>query len=182
MTKTKFVEALEEIKKSTVNESGKKKAVTFNKASFDDLFKSYLNSPDYDLEEASADAESETGFKVDAIKSVQKLRGMFKRVLIDYGVDKAEAESVMNDYQFTNVDGVYEAVSEVMYQYLAAGKKFNFITKSDFVGSLTVDTVEAGESNYRDIQKGTDIKIAHKEHKKLNRKSTVPTWLKSRID
>ena len=50
------------------------------------------------------------------------------KILLDFGVDKQEAERIMtNDYQFKDLNALYEVASETILNYAGTGKKFNFI-------------------------------------------------------
>ncbi|MNJ62544.1 hypothetical protein D3C77_583880 [compost metagenome] len=75
---------------------------------------------------------------------------------------------------------MYEFVSELIYQYMNAGKKFDFVPRVDFNGALTLKDVAETTTTHRNVQDGSEIKVNKKAHKLLDKKSKVPTWLKSR--
>ena len=57
-------------------------------------------------------------------------RKMIMKILLDFGVDKQEAEKILtNDYQFKDLSALYEVSSELILNYAGTGKKFNFIAK-----------------------------------------------------
>lgn len=165
-----FTEVLNEIK-----EAAKGSKVTFSRTDFDRLAKAYINDVDYKaVNYSTANGEEE-------VETVKLLRGMIKRVLRDFGVDAQEAERVMSsEYQIKNVDGIYELCSELVYQYVAAGKKFSFMTKPDFEGSILLESVGASTSTSKGVGEGADEFIVEKKaHKKLKVKSGCPKWLKT---
>lgn len=165
-----FQEVLNEIK-----ESAKGSKVTFSRTDFDRLAKAYVNDVDYKAATYSAaTGEGE-------IETVKLLRGMLKRVLRDFGVDAQEAERVMDaEYQIKNVDGIYELCSELVYQYVAAGKKFSFITKPDFEGSILLEEVGASQTTSKGVgEDAPEFLVDKKAHKKLKVKSGCPKWLKT---
>lgn len=126
---TKFNETFETILASTRNEDGTSKAKTFKRDDFDSILRSILNTSDY---KAASVKVSKGEVATEEIEVTQAVRKAFRKVLLDFGVDKAEADTVLTSYEFTNVDGFYELISETIYQYMNAGKKFNFLTKNDF--------------------------------------------------
>lgn len=180
---TKFLEAIEAIKAGTVNEKGEKKALTFNREAFEDVVTSLINTPEYEVETASKDAESETGYKVTTTKPVAELRKSLEQFLIDAGVDKAEAAHQAATAEIKKLNGIYEIFSEALYQYLKAGKKFNFVTKTDFQGSLELQENEETVKEYTNMQSPTKDKFKKREgkHSKVKASSKVPQWLAQRI-
>lgn len=178
MAKT-FNEVFEEIKSNISVSASGKPVKTFSRSDFDKLAKAFLNTPDYKLETVSLKG----GELVDKeVEPVKQLRGMIKRILLDFGVDKQEAERVMTDaYEIHNVDGLYEFVSELLYQYMNTGKKFDFLTREDFAGSILLKDVAETTSTHKDIRTKEEFQVHKKAHKVLEKKSKVPKWLKSRI-
>lgn len=169
---TNFQEVLNEIK-----EASKNTKVTFSRTDFDRLAKAYVNDVDY-----KAEAYSAAGGKTE-IETVKLLRGMIKRVLRDFGVDAQEAEKVMSaEYQIKNIDGIYELCSELVYQYVGAGKKFSFITKEDFEGSILLESIGASETTSKGVgENAPEFLVNKKAHKKLKVKSGCPKWLKTSV-
>ncbi len=179
---TSFLETVEAIQKDTVTPEGKKKAVTFNKAKFEELTTSLFNTPDYEVQEAVKDETAEKGFKIVTTQPVKEFRKSLEQLLIDAGVDKVEAAHVAQTAQLKNLNGVYEIISEAIYQYIKAGKKFSFITKEDYTGELVMDTVdEFVDERNNPAKPGETVKNRYEKHTKLKAKSTVPSWLKHRI-
>jgi hypothetical protein len=177
-----YEEVLKEIQgKVSVSKSGKKKK-TFSRSDFDDLTKAYLNS--YNATIKSCKMAGGEVVETD-VMPVQAFRGFLKRIVSDFGVDKQEAEKVMNDYEITNVDGLYEIVSTLISNYLSADKKFDFIPQRDFTASIVMDTVAKTTKTHKGIkrQDGTvspDVTVQTEAHRVVKAKSKAPKWLKKK--
>lgn len=178
MSKT-FTEVFDEIKANVSTSKTGKPVKSFSRSDFDRLAKAYVNQVDYTLESVGQRA----GVLVrKEVKPVENLRGMLKRILLDFGVDKQEAERVMDaSYEIKNVDGIYELVSELTYKYIEAGKKFDFITREDFTGSLTLKELGETVSEHKSIATGEKFKVKKQSHRILEKKSKTPKWLKERV-
>jgi hypothetical protein len=177
MTKT-FNEVFEEIKSNVSVSASGKPVKSFSRSDFDKLAKAFVNTPEYTLEAVSLKGGE---LVKKEIKPVLDFRGMIQRILLDFGVDKQEAARILDEtYEIRNVDGMYELCSELVYQYANAGKKFDFITREDFAGSILLKDVAAGVSKHKDIRTGAEFEVEKKAHKVLEKKSKVPKWLKNR--
>lgn len=180
MSKT-FTEVFNEIKEGLTYSAKGKAVKTFSRTDFDKLAKAFVNSPDYTTTVASMKGGE---MQTREVKPVEGFRGMIQAILRDFGVDKAEAERVMSDtYSIKSVNGLYEFVSELIYAYMDAGKKFEFLSKEDFIGSISVDDVDEIEKDYTIKKKDGSVntyKVNKKAHKVLNKKSKCPQWKKSK--
>lgn len=179
---------LEETKKSikegvSVSKSGKKKK-TFSKADYNAITKAMLNTPDYTVEQVGT---KDGKVVTKEIKPVAIFREQFiGKVLKDFGVDAQEVEKIKNDYEFKNVEGLYEIVSESITEFMDADKKFDFITKKDFKGSLSLKDVAETTKTYKPISKdgstdGAEFTVKTKKHRQLEKKSKAPAWLKEKF-
>jgi len=174
-----FTEVFEEIKSNLTTSKAGKTVKSFNRSQFDKLAKAYLNSTDYTIEVAGTKGGELVKTTIEPVKA---FRGMLKRILIEFGVDKQEAETILDSSkEIKNVDGIYELCSELIYQYMNAGKKFDFITREDFAGSLTLKEIGESISEHKDIRTGEKFKVSKKAHKVLDKKSKTPKWLKNRV-
>jgi hypothetical protein len=174
-----FTEVFDEIKANVSTSASGKPVKSFSRSDFDKLAKAYLNTPDYKLEAVALKAGELVKKELEPVKA---LRGMIQRILLDFGVDKQEAARILDaSYEIRNVDGIYELCSELVYQYANAGKKFDFITREDFAGSVLLKDVAAAVSKHKDIRTGEEFEVAKKAHKVLEKKSKVPKWLKDRV-
>jgi hypothetical protein len=178
MAKT-FQEVFNEIK-SNVSLSKKGKQIkSFSKTDLDKLGKALLNELEYKTEIV----KSKGGELIkEEILPVKKLReGFIKAFLVGVGIDKAEAEKLSQTYQFDNVDGLYEFCSEWITASLEAGKKFEFLPKYDFAGSISMKDVGPSESSYKNIRTKEDLTIRKEAHKLLEKKSKCPKHLKKDV-
>lgn len=179
-----FDEVYKEISSNvSVTKSGKPKK-TFSKTDFDSLAKALINTPEHKAVYYGTKGGEVTTKDVYPVK---QFRESLKKVLTDNGIDAQEAAKFVTDYEFTNVDGMYEFVSEILYQYMDAGKKFDFPTREDFKASMSIKTIEESEGIYSAIPKKGDknppaeFKIKTKKHKVLEKKSKAPDWLKKKF-
>jgi len=179
-----FDEVFNEIKgNSTVSKNGKVKK-TFSRTDFDTLLKALVNETEY-----SADyCGTKNGEMVKkTVQPVKMFRESLKRVLMNFGVDSHDAEKIVKEYKFTNVDGWYELMSEIIYRYMEANKKFDFPTREDFKASISIKTVDEATGTYSAIKKKGEtgpteqFKINTKSHKILEKKSKAPSWLKKKF-
>jgi hypothetical protein len=177
MAQKTFKEVFDGIKSNvTVSKKGKP-VKSFSRSDFDRLAKAFVNEVGYTTEVVGTkDGEMVTK----EVNPVEKFRGMLKVILQDFGVDKQEAQKIMDSYEIRNVDGLYELTSELVYQYINAGKKFDFMPKKDFVGSMSLKDVAAAEGLFTDIRTKEKISIKKEAHKLLEKKSKCPKWLKSK--
>ncbi len=178
MSKT-FTEVFNEIKANVTTSKSGKPVKSFSRSDFDRMAKAYLNTPDYVIEAAGTKGGEMVKKNIEPVKA---FRGMIQRILIEFGVDKQEAATILDgSKEIKNVDGIYELCSELVYQYMNAGKKFDFITKEDFAGSLTLKEIGEAVSEHKDIRTGEKFKVSKKAHKVLDKKSKTPKWLKARV-
>lgn len=179
-----FDEVFNEIKANvSVSKSGKVKK-TFSRTDFDALLKAMVNEVEY----TTTYCGTKNGEMVTKeVKPVKIFRESLKRVLMNFGVDSQEAEKMVKDYKFTNVDGWYELMCEIIYRYMEANKKFDFPTREDFKGSISIKNVEEATGTYSAIKKKGEtgpaetFKIKTKSHKILEKKSKAPNWLKKKF-
>lgn len=161
-----------------INKGEKKR--THSKTDFNKMAKAFVNDVEFTAHKVKGVDEEGNPVK-EEFQPVKEYRKGLKRILTDFGVDKQEAEKMMQDYQIKSVDGLYEFMSELMYQYMESGKKFQFIPKEDFNGSMWIDNDEGDDDwkEYRNPSKpGESVYTKRKPHKVLNRKSSCPNWLK----
>lgn len=174
MAKT-FNEMMESLAES-VKLSKKGKAVkTFSKKDFEDLYAAFLNETDHTAEVISTKAGE---IVRDEVKPVAEFRKMFYNTLIDFGVDKQEAESMLNGtYQFKKAAGSYAFTSEFLEQFLKH-KDFAFMPKEDFTAKISIDSVEEVTKDFRIPGTDQTKRKTIKKHRKLKAKSSAPKWAK----
>lgn len=177
-------EMQDEIRSASVRVvDGQEKIVrTFSKSAFDDISKALMNDTDYETTVYKTKAKEVVKEKVNPAAIFRN--GMLKRILLDAGVDKHEAEEISSKMKISNVDGFYELVSESVDAYLDTGKKFTFMPKEDFTGSLVKKDVAKTTKEHRipSSDTGETVKIQTGAHKTLRVKNAgCPAWLKKRV-
>lgn len=155
---------------------------TFNKELFTDLATAYLN----DVNHVTDVVKTKNGELVHEDVNVPlNFRKAVKQVLLDFGVDKQEAEVIMtNEYQFKNLDCIYEVASETIMNYIDTGKKFTFLPKEDCTASLLLDEYEE-EVKYNKNPKDPEAvakPTLYKKHRKVKVESTCPAWLRELVE
>ena len=172
-----YIELVNEVKEELAN-GGKR---SFSRELFNDLTAAYLN----DIGNTTTIAKTKNGELVEEEINVPlDFRKMVMKILLDFGVDKQEAERILtNDYQFRDVSAIYEVASETILNYVDTGKKFNFIAKPDLQCSLLIEDYE--EEVKMTKRPGADDsearEVLYKKHRKLKAQSTCPDWLKDVI-
>jgi len=172
-----YMELVNEVKEE-LNNGGKR---SFSRELFNDLTAAYLN----DIGNTTTIAKTKNGELVEEEINVPlDFRKMVMKILLDFGVDKQEAERILtNDYQFRDVSAIYEVASETILNYVDTGKKFNFIAKPDLQCSLLIEDYE--EEVKMTKRPGADDsearEVLYKKHRKLKAQSTCPDWLKDVI-
>lgn len=172
-----YNELVNEVREELAN-GGKR---SFSRELFNELTAAYLN----DVENTTTIAKTKNGELVEEEINVPlDFRKMVMKILLDFGVDKQEAERILtNDYQFRDVSAIYEVASETILNYANTGKKFNFIPKPDLQCSLLIEDYE--EEVKMTKRPGADDsearEVLYKKHRKLKASSTCPDWLKDVI-
>jgi len=174
-----FTEVFEEIKNGITLSKKGKPIVSFSRGDFDKLTKAFLNEIDYKVESVSTKGNE---LVTKEVFPVQLFRNMIKTILLDFGVDKQEAQRIVESYEFRNTDGLYEVCSELIYKYVDAGRKFDFIPKEDFNGSIVLKDVSEFVGQYTNIQDGQKISIRKEAHKLLKAKSRCPKGKKHKVN
>ena len=171
----KYNELVNQVREELQN-GGKR---SFSRELFNDLTLAYMN----DVENTTTIAKTKNGEMItEEINVPQNFRKMIMKILLDFGVDKQEAERILtNDYQFKNLDALYEVSSELILNYAGTGKKFNFITKPDLEVSLLIDEYEeCVKLNKRPGATDEEAKeVKYQKHRRAKVSSTCPDWLKN---
>ena len=170
-----YMELVEVVKNELAN-GGKR---SFSRELFNELTTAYLN----DVENTVTIAKTRNGELVEEELNVpMNFRKMVMKILLDFGVDKQEAEKILtNDYQFKDLSALYEVSSELIMNYAGTGKKFNFIAKPDMQCSLLIDDYEE-EVKLTKRPGAPDEEareVLYKKHRKAKITSTCPEWLKN---
>lgn len=170
-----YMELVEEVKSEIAN-GGKR---SFSRELFNELTTAYLN----DVENTVTTAKTRNGELVEEELNVPlNFRKMVMKILLDFGVDKQEAEKILtNDYQFKDLSALYEVSSELIMNYAGTGKKFNFIAKPDMQCSLLIDDYEEEvKLTKRPGAPDDEAKeVLYKKHRKASVSSVCPSWLRN---
>jgi len=169
-----YNELVNEIREEIAN-GGKR---SFSRELFNELTAAYLN----DVNNTTTIAKTKNGELVEEELNVpMNFRKMVMKILLDFGVDKQEAERILtNDYQFKDVSALYEVASETILNYASTGKKYNFITKPDLQCSLIIDDYdeEVKLTKRPGAEESEAKEVLYKKHRKAKVQSTCPDWLK----
>ena len=159
----------------------------FSKKNFNKLVKAILNDTSFVSKMAvSKDKKLE---EVKDVAATAEFRKFLKKVLEKAGIDKNESSMVLDDaFTIDNVDGLYEFMATVLYEFMDAGNKFDFLPKEDFKGSVYLKNNPAAVTEPREARNpatneviGT-FKYKNEAYKSLACSSPCPDWLKSRIE
>lgn len=178
--------SLDEVKElitPTPNKNGNIHPNRFSKKNFELFVLAVLNDPDYVVKigkhKNNEIAETE-------IYITKQFRKWLVGVLASFGVDSNEAKTLLTDeYQFTNVKGFYDLMAAIIYDYMEIGNKFDFHTKKDFNGSISIREMEENTKVYNPRNPRTNEKMGQyetkrKKHKELSVKSSCPKWLQEK--
>ena len=156
----------------------------FSKKSFNKLLKAIANDPEFTTKVAIT--KNKELAEVQDVAVSKGFREFLKKVLEKAGVDKAESGMVLEDsFTIDNVDGLYEFFSAVIYEYMDAGNKYDFLPKEDFKGSISLKQNKEGSSikDVRNPKTGETIgrfEYRNKAYKSLVASSACPEYLKTR--
>lgn len=157
--------------------NGKHVVSTFSRREFNNIMQTTLNDVDYE----STRCITKDGKMIkETFKPVQEFREKFLMpIFIDCKLDKEDAVEKAKTYEFSRsqAETLYPIVSDVIYNYMDSGKKFNFIPKEDFVASISI------KQNKESVTTNTryNTKTKRKAYRSLVKKSGTPSWLKERI-
>ena len=170
-----YMEMVNEIREEISN-GGKR---SFSRELFNELTAAYLN----DVENNKTTiAKTRNGEMIEEEINVPlDFRKMLYKILLDFGIDRQEAERILtNDYQFKDVSALYEVSSELILNYAGTGKKFNFLPKTDLQCSLIIDDYdEEVKMTKRPGADDSEAKeVLYKKHRKAKVESTCPSWLR----
>lgn len=157
----------------------------FSKKNFNDLMKAMINDTEFATKVAVT--KNKELVEVKEVFVGKDFRKFLKHVLEKAGMDKADAAVVMEPtFEIDNVDGLYEFISTVVYEYMDAHNRFTFLPREDFSGgNLTVKKKSATTTTARVKNPKTKEDLGlwereTKEHRVLVASSPAPAYLKTR--
>lgn len=170
------------IAQERANLIGKKK--TFSEGFLYDLLTEYINDEEFEAKAVRV-VKDENGNEVAEINKsypVKNFRSLMEQMLLDMGMDAADAAKV-HDYKFKkkNMGVMYEFMSEFIHSYLSTGRKLKLWDKEDSNLSLIMVDMDESEKAFEgnEVRKGTYVK--YKKHKKIKAKSNCPEWQKTTL-
>lgn len=113
-------------------------------------------------------------------------RKWVKSVLEDVGMDKNDAAIVLDpEYKFKNVNGLYDYFAHTLYNFLAAGNKYDLPSQKDFKGSVYIknNPKKTKKVKARNPQTGEDLGVFEQTteaYRSLAVTSPCPSYLKDR--
>lgn len=170
-----YLESIKTKNKEKVKNGGRLVS-TWSKKDFDNLLTTMLNDVDYETEVCGVKHGEKVSTKIHPVKD---FREKFVKSIMETYMDEADAQEKSKHIKFSRsqVESMYPVISEAIYKYMESGKKFSFLTKDDFVGSISIKNMpETVTENKR-----YNTKTKRKAFKTLKKRSTTPSWLKERI-
>lgn len=155
----------------------------FNKKKFNELMIELANDTDFKYEVSKY---SNGDLKVVEIMPTKDFRNWCKKLLIQAGMDKKEANRVLKeDFVIENMNGLYEFFATAVYTYMSRGNKFDFMPTKDFKGSIYLNKVKKTKkvSKYyspKDRSYIGEYEVTKDEHTILKSSSGCPKYLSSR--
>lgn len=182
--KNKFNEVWELLnaENEEITKGKKTKNVPFSKKKKTQITQALLNDVDYEVDIIKT---KDGKFESETIKPVEEFRKQFiGKVLIDNGVDKAQAEEQVRNYQYSQkqCEAFYPVQVEEAEQFMRAGYTLKFLDKCDFSGSVKM--IEVPDRVITGKVPNTDkiTKTHEKPHMILTKKSGTPRCCKERLE
>lgn len=152
----------------------------FSKSQFNELAAAYLNSPDYvDSQLKTKDGQA-TIVETTPVKDFREniIGGIAKAA----GLDKAEQEQLVNDYQFSPKADYHSFVNNTIEAYAGeAGRKFTFTPRTDMSGSIVIETIPEVTKEVTIVGSDEKKTVKYGQYKKIKAKSTCPKHLRQDI-
>ena len=176
----KFSEVLKALEGKTKGTKDKKVTTAFSKKDFSELTAAFLNDDGY----TAKNIKTVKGEYVTVEEQpVAAFRNAFiKDVLVKHGVDKQEAEAAARAYEYSpkQAEALYPVITELLYQYIGAGRTFSFQNKEDFVAAIKMRHIDAHESTFKNRETGVETVTMIQPHRVLIKKSSAPSWKKKK--
>ena len=157
----------------------------FSENNFNSLLHAMLNDLSFKEEVVKYGAGNETIEDVEEVMVSQDFRKFLKGVLVEAGMDDADAAVVeTEDFKIKNVDGLYELISSSIYQFMNLGHQFKFMPKKDFIATIGIRSFDAIDEDRNVHNPATGEKyVQHYKcapHRELCGKSHAPAYMVSR--
>ena len=156
----------------------------FSKKSFNSLLRAMLN--DLEFAEEIAVVKGKELQEIRPVLVTKDFRKFLRKILEKAGMDAADSGIVMDPtFTIDNVDGFYEFIDAVLYEYMSTGNNFEFGRREDFRGSMTIkqkkESTKITEARNPKDGKSLGMYETHtKAHRTLVSSSPAPEYLKYR--
>lgn len=151
---------------------------TFNETEFNELGTALLNEPEYTVKVATTVKGEYSEKETQPVKAFRK--SVIGGILKEAGHDTAEQNKFIDNYQFGKLP-LYPIVSELVEQYMDAGKAFALQPKEDM---RAVFTIEAQPEEVKEVTAPKSNEITKKRYgayRKVKVKSTCPSNKKTTV-
>lgn len=157
----------------------------FSKKKFNDLLTALSNDLSCSVEQVKIkDGQIAT---IEEIMVTKEFRKWCRKLLEKAGIDKIESKRILTeDIKFDSMDGLYEFFSAAMYIYMEKGNRFDFISNTEFKGSLELKDKEESITTSDTFKPGPVkefigvYETTKPKHKSLSAKSSCPSYLKKK--
>lgn len=176
---SKFQEKKDEIKQQamqSLNKKGEPKK-TFSKSQFNELTAAYLNSPEYVETQVKIKDGAPSIMETNPVEDLRSdvIGGIAKAA----GLDKAEQEKLVNEYQFSSKTDYHSMFSNVLEAYTGeCTRKFKFTARPDLDASFTLETIPEATKEVKAPGSDTSKQVRFGAYRKLKAKSTCPKNLR----
>lgn len=177
----KKISSFKEIVKD-VQENSKMK--NFSSTLHNKMLTAFMNDPDFISEDIKLSPSKMEKLKVQK-KVVKEFRKSMRDVLVEFGLDKNDAERVVENYKFKKKfsKALYEMYHEYVYQYLKTGKKLNLFSKDDIKASIYIKPRDKNTRPVFILKDGkrvsTGNQVTHESYFALGQSSGCPKHLKT---
>ena len=162
---------------------GKKvKNVPFSKKKKTVMTQALLNDVDYEVDIIKT---KDGAFETETVKPIEEFRKQFiGKVLIDNGIDKAQAETAVKEYQYSQkqCEAFYPVQMEDAEQFMRAGYALKFMDKPDFSAAIKMSEVPDRVITGKVPNTDKVTKTHEKEHLILTKKSGTPKCCKEKLE
>ena len=151
---------------------------TFNETEFNELATAMMNEPDYTVKVATTVKGEYSEKETQPVKALRK--AIIGGIMKEAGHDTAEQNKFIESYQFGKLP-LYPVVSEVIEQYMDAGKAFALQPKEDMRAVITIEPQEEEVKEVTAPKSNEVTKKRYGAYRKVKVKSTCPSNKKTTV-
>jgi len=181
------------LKRKEEKNMAKTKVKRFSKKRFNNFVKKAINDLNYSDEviivKKNKNPKNEDDLFVvtsDKVDITLEFRKCIEKILRKIGVDKNESAKILSsDFTIDNVDGLITFFTNIIYDFMDDGNRFDFPSRKGFKGSLFIKNNKKSKKSSKVYSPQTreflgEYEIEKDSHKTLGIKSTCPNYLKKR--